>query len=284
MYLYRYSNTDPYTGQEGEAPSARRYRPGSMTAGAASPTRPGTYLLIHGGGATARFWDRVVPLLDRAALAVDMPGRNGKPADLTALSVDDEVASVLADVEAAAVEDPIVVVAHSSGGLVVPGVVAGLGARVAHVVLNAALVPAEGGRGVECMKPRHREGLELAVEAARRGEGPMPILPGPPADPEDFRHAYGGEPLDDDALAFVVDPVRSVADTVHHYFQPIHWSAVAGVPVTYVVNERDRPIPTSMQDEMVTRLPGTPHVVRLDCGHLPAVTDPATFARVLASL
>lgn len=254
-----------------------------MAAGTASPSRPGTYLLIHGGGATARFWDRVLPHLDRAALAVDLPGRNGKPADLATLTVDDEVASVLADVYAAEIDDPIVVVAHSSGGLVVPGVVAGLGARVAHVVLNAALVPTEGGCGVECMKPRHRDGLVLAVEAARRGGGAMPILPGPPTDPEAFRHSYGGDPLDDDALAFVVDPVRSVPDTVHHYFQPIRWSAAAGVPVTYVINERDRPIPTSMQEEMVPRLPGHPRVVRLDCGHLPAVTEPETFARVLAT-
>ena len=103
-----------------------------------------TYVFIHGGGSTARFWDRLLPHLDRPALAVDLPGRNGKPADFATLSVDDEVASVLADVEAADVADPIVLVAHSSGGLVVPGVVAGLGDRVAHVVLSAALVPRRG--------------------------------------------------------------------------------------------------------------------------------------------
>ena len=74
---------------------------------------------------------------------------------------------MVADVEAADLTDPIVVVAHSSGGLVVPGVVAALGARVRHVVLNAALVPAEGGCGIDCMKERHREGLLMA----RRGGG-----------------------------------------------------------------------------------------------------------------
>src|SRR4051794_16617155 len=116
---------------------------------------PATYVLIHGGGSTARFWDRVVPLLDQPALAVNLPGRNGRPADFATLSVDDEVASVVSDVAAANVDGRIVIVAHSSGGLVVPGVVAGLGSRVAGVVLNAALVPVEGGLGIDCMKPRH---------------------------------------------------------------------------------------------------------------------------------
>lgn len=242
-----------------------------------------TYVLIHGGGSTARFWDRLLAHLDRPALAVDLPGRNGKPADLATLTVGQEVESILADVARADLDGDLVVVAHSSGGLVVPGVVAGLADRVAHVVLNAALVPDEGGRGIDCMKPRHRDGLLMALEMAAE-QGTSITLPGSPADPEPFRTTYGGEPLDDDTLAYVVDPVRCVEDTVHHYLQPVCWSAAGQVPVTYVVNELDKPVLPAAQEEMATRVPNLAAVVRLPSGHVPAVTMPSAFADILRSV
>lgn len=241
------------------------------------------YLLVHGGGTTARFWDRLLPHLDGAALAVDLPGRATRPADLATLTVEDEVRSVLADVESAALDDQIVLVAHSSGALVVPGVVAGLGRRVVHVVLNAGLVPPEGGSGLDCMQSRHGEGLRLAAEHAR-SEGTVITLPGPPEDPERFRSAYGGDPLDDATLAYVLDPLRCVPDTVHHYFQEVRWSGAGSVSATYVLNEADRPIPPALQEEMIARLPYPPAVVGLATGHIPAVTHPGEFAAVLARL
>jgi pimeloyl-ACP methyl ester carboxylesterase len=240
-----------------------------------------SWLLIHGGGATGRFWDRLAPALDGPVLAVDLPGRRGKPADLPTLTVDDEVASVLADVSAADLPQPIVVVAHSSGGLTVPGVVSALGDRVAAIVLNAASVPPEGGCGLDCMQERHADGVRLALRIAEESGEPL-LTPGPPADPEKFRLAYGGDPLDDDTLAYVTDPERCVVDTMHHYLQPVRWSTVpADIPVTYVLTERDRPVPATKQEEMAARLPVAPTLVRMDTGHLPPITHTAAFANIL---
>ena len=237
-------------------------------------------VLVHGGGTTARFWDRLTPYLDGEPLAVDLPGRGAHPADLATLTVEAEVDSVVADIEESVPAGPLTLVAHSSGGLVVPGVVAALAGRVGAIVLNAALVPVEGGCGIHCMQERHRDGLRLAVAMAKE-DGRTITLPGPPADPEALRHAYGGDPLDDATLAFVVDPVRSVEDTVQHYFQPVHWSAAAGVPITYVVNERDRPVRPEDQEVMVRRLPPPVEVIPVDSGHLLPVTSPGALAEIV---
>lgn len=239
-----------------------------------------TYVLVHGGGTTGRFWDRLLPHLDQPALAVHLPGRADRPADLGSITVGQEVASVVADIESST-QSSFTLVAHSSGGLVVPGVVAALGDRVERVVLSAGLIPPEDGCGLDCMQPRHAEGLKLANDAAQQEGNPI-IFPAP-TEPEAMRKSFGGDPLDDETLAYVFDPVRSVADTVNHYFQPVHWSTAASVDVTYLLNARDRPIPTALQVEMVARLPQRATRIDLDGGHIPAVTDPGRFAALLAS-
>lgn len=235
-----------------------------------------SFLLVHGGSSTAQFWDRLIPYLDGPALAVDLPGRAGKIVDMMELTVDDCVTSVLGDVAEAGLDGEVVVIAHSSGGLVVPGIVAGLDGRTRHIVLNAASVPPEGGTGLDCMQPRHRVGVEMFVDAARK-DGQVVTTP-LPEDPERLRTSYGEE-LDDETLAFISDPSRVVTDSFNLYYQPIHWSLIGDTPVTYVRNLRDRPIPLELQDVMLSRL-HDPHVVDLDCGHIPPITRPAEFAAI----
>ena len=150
------------------------------------------------------------------------------------VTLDDGAASVVADLEAASPEGPVVVVAHSSGGLVVPRVVDRLGDRVTAVVLTSASVPPDGGNGLDCMKASHRERMVAGVEWAR-AEGRRLVAP-VPDDPEALRESYG-ERLDDETLAFVFE--RLVEDSFNVYFDPVSWSTVTA-PVTYV---RARPRP-----------------------------------------
>jgi pimeloyl-ACP methyl ester carboxylesterase len=241
------------------------------------------FVLVHGGGCSGRYWDRLLPFLDEPALAIDLPGRAGKPFDPMTFTIEEGVASAVADVDAAQLGDDLVLVAHSSGGLFAPEIAAGLAPRVRHIVLSAASVPPDGGTGLDSMKDSHRRRVVESMDAARR-DGWTLMTPGP-TEPEDkVRRAYGGDDLDDDLVAFMTDPVRCVKDSMNFYFQPVSWSSVRDVPITYVKHLRDRPSPPEFQDELIERLRACGcdvTVVEIDSGHIPAVTHPEAFGAIL---
>ena len=242
-----------------------------------------TFVLVHGGASSSGFWDLLVPRLTSPFLAINLPGRAGKPADPMTLTVDESAASVADDVDAAGIGD-CVLVAHSSGCYMVPGVAARLAPRVRHIVLTPPCVPPEGGLGLDAMKPSYARRNRENMDRVRR-EGRVFLTPGPPADPEVLRRAYGVD-LTDEQLAFVAAPERNPKDSVNIYFQPVHWSAAATIPVTAIRQLRDPVTPLELQDEMIARLP-TPElvtVVDLDTGHIPAITDVDAVAAILAGV
>jgi pimeloyl-ACP methyl ester carboxylesterase len=111
-------------------------------------------VLVHGGGLAADSWELTVEEIHRLApdltvLALDLPGRRDKPGDLREMAIADCADSLVGDIESAGLED-IVIVAHSMGGLPLPGVVTKLGAaRVREMVFAAAFLPPEGTSIVE---------------------------------------------------------------------------------------------------------------------------------------
>jgi len=106
-------------------------------------------VLVHGGAHASDCWDLTIAELGFQAaelrtLAVDLPGRANKPADMATVSITDCVNSAVADIEDAGLGD-VVVVGHSLAGVTVPGIVAKLGAaRVREMILLAAFVPPQG--------------------------------------------------------------------------------------------------------------------------------------------
>src|SRR6516162_9084360 len=114
-------------------------------------------VLVHGGAHAADCWDLIVAELAGQApelrvLAVDLPGRAGKPADLVTVTITDWVNSAVADIDDAGLGD-VVVVGHSMAGLTVPGIVAKLGAaRVREMILLAAFVPPQGSSVVDTLR------------------------------------------------------------------------------------------------------------------------------------
>ena len=243
------------------------------------------FVLIHGGSTSGRYWDRLGPLLEQPHVAPDLPGRGARPADLMTLTVSDCVASLQEDIERANLGDRLILVAHSSGGLVVPGLVRALAGRVAHLFYSSASIPPEGGSGLDCMKPRHAEGCRKALEAARAAGRSLTTLDGPTPSREQVREQYGGDPLPDELVDYVLAPERRCPDSFNVYFESLTWRGVpADLPRTYIRNLRDRAVPLSLQDEMIGRANAPVQTVDFDGGHVPSITAPERVAALLNAL
>jgi pimeloyl-ACP methyl ester carboxylesterase len=109
-----------------------------------------TLVLVHGGGLAADSWELTVDEIHRQepnlpVVTLDMPGRRNNPGDLRRLTIADYIDSLVGDIERAELED-IVIVGHSMGGMMLPGVATKLGtARVREKIFAAAFLPPEGG-------------------------------------------------------------------------------------------------------------------------------------------
>jgi pimeloyl-ACP methyl ester carboxylesterase len=226
------------------------------------------FVLIHGSELGAWQWERLVPLLRRPALAVDLPGRGARPADRRSLSLDDAVRSVIKDVEAWGV-DRVILVAHSFSGILVPALATELGGRVAAVVLVGAYVPEEGKSFVDLQPPPQRIFLRLLYRLRPAG-----MLSGEGAN----RKTLAND-LDEETTAMFLS--RRVPETPRFLLDPVSPVTIpAAIPRHYVRLLQDRSISDAARERMIARLPGA-QVHDLDSGHLPMLGRPDELAAIL---
>ncbi len=228
-----------------------------------------TLVLVHGGSVTSRAFDPLLPLLHTPAVAVDLPGRRHRPADLSTLHRTDWERSAAADIEALGLDD-VVLVGHSSGGYVIPGVAALLPpGTVRHLVFVAANCPAEGQSPVESMAEKLR-GItlanreNLAAQAVGRSIG-------------DLRP--GEAPIDTELEIVEVD-LRMGVEAPAQLYEPMTWVGVPDGPRTYVRATRDRIIPAEHALVMAANA-GATEVVDVDAGHDVVGDAPEALAALL---
>jgi pimeloyl-ACP methyl ester carboxylesterase len=230
-----------------------------------------TLVLVHGGTVTSRMWDPVLPFLRSPALAVDLPGRRYRPADLGAITRADWIEAVACEVDEAGLDD-VVLVGHSSGGYVIPGAAARLGAgRVRHLVFIAATVPAEGRRPLDYLKPKLFE-IASTTERFQRERASGSTL----------GNLRPGEPPIDTDLTIVENEGTYGLEAPGPLFEPFTWAGVPSpskVPRTYVRCTQDRTIPADIAEPMIALLEAK--VVDIDAGHMVSDDAPAELAALL---
>ena len=239
-----------------------------------SVDEPGTVaVLVHGGTLTSTMWDRVRGHMATPSVAVDLPGRRYKPADLGEVTIGDWVTSVVEDIEHAGLAD-VVLVGHSSGGYVLPGVAAELAARSAPalhgLVFVSATVPAHGERPLDYLREDIRalasDHRELTLDSAR-GRTIGGLRPGEP-------------PIETD-LELVENGPRMGLEAPLVLFEPVSWAGFpTEVPRVYVRALRDKVIPPELAGRMVVAMGGA-KVIDLDAGHRSYETNPAELAAVI---
>lgn len=235
-----------------------------------------TFVLVHGGWAGGWYWEKVVPLLERAGhriLAPDLPGHGRDRTPAGEISLASYVDRVLDAVDAA--PDPVVLVGHSSGGIVVAQASERRPERVAMAVYLCAYLPADG-QSVLDLGGTDRDGL-IIPNLVISGDGATATLPS-----DVVRQGLFADCREDDyrrALARFVPQALAPATT------PVSLTAggFGRVPRTYIECRHDRAISPELQRRMYTATP-CDEVVTLETGHSPQYAAPAALATCLGRL
>jgi pimeloyl-ACP methyl ester carboxylesterase len=226
-----------------------------------------TFVLIHGGAHGAWCWDPLIPHLDGNALAVDLPGRGAKPAELEKIGVADWVASVVEDIEGAGL-GRVILVGHSLAGITMPVVAERIPDRIAHLVFLSCSVPREGGCVVDALSG----GVQSLTQENLR-EGRTELLA------EDVARQMFCNDMDEVQTRFVLDNL--CPEAARPLVEPTSLAGlIPELPRTYVKLLRDQTLPPDLQDVFIRNMGGA--VVRLlDAGHDAMISAPRALAAIL---
>ena len=233
-------------------------------------------VLLHGAFHTSRCWEPTVRELERqapdlAVIAVDLPGRAGVPGDLGTLTIAQCVDSVVDQIEHAGL-DEVVVVAHSLGGLIAPGVVTRLGAgRVVRLALLAAVIPPEGRSDLDLIAPPVRWLISRLLR------------PGAPRRPPSRLVARSSfcNGMSPEQRELVLSQLVPEAPGLFH--EPVTRADLpAAVPRSWILPLRDRANPPRKQRSCIDHLGGVDEVVEIGTCHDAMVSEPAELAGILA--
>src|SRR6266487_5695684 len=106
-----------------------------------------TFVLVQGGWQGGWCWQKVIPFLEEASHEVYAPTLTGLAERASELSPDVGLATHIQEIVGEITEKNlhgVILVGHSSGGMVITGVVDQVPERIAHLVYLDTFVPRDG--------------------------------------------------------------------------------------------------------------------------------------------
>jgi len=235
-----------------------------------------TYLLIHGAWHGGWCWYKVVPRLERLGhkvIAPDLPslGNDKTPVNRVSLALWREFVSAIIDAQT----EPVILVGHSRGGIVISDVAEQRPDRIRTLVYLTAFLAQNG----ECL-------FDLAQQAHQSLVPPNMVMSEDKSSstvrPDAIRDAFYGECSDDDVslarLCLQPEPTLPLATPLE--ITPARFGCV---PRVYVECLRDKAIVPSLQRQMYTALP-CQQVLTLDTDHSPFFSRPDELTALLHGL
>ena len=232
-----------------------------------------TFVLVHGSWHGAWCWEKAVPLLEReghTVVAPDLPGHGQDMMPLADRPYEHYVPRVCEILDAQ--PEPVILVGHSSGGMIISEVAVQQPEKVRVLVYLAAFLLPPGVTPPAVMR-EDTESLLMASLVVNR-ERWVSVVP-----PERARAVFYGDCTDEDA-AWAINRLQPEPLFPPRGAESSSESATSATPRVYIETLHDKALGPATQRKMVAALPCA-KVYALAADHSPFLSAPGQLADCL---